>query len=785
MNGEIIKYKETFDSDRLAHIVKNKELYIKQLRPECSENDYDPFLLPERYLKNSINSSCDIEYKQVGGEGRYFAIGGLSLQSFAREIRHSISSDYIDIDMVNAHPTILSFLCKTMDIETPNLDKYIKNRDKIINEILDKNEKSDVKKMILSILNGGNNDYHNIAFKSKWLVDYKKEIEKAHDLICNIKKDEFKEYKKNASKKFNVKSSFINKMLCVFENDILKHIIDFFDIKQNSVCVLCFDGLMLPKKEYDLSGCEKYIKNKMNIKIKLKVKPMNDGFDIPENIEKYNKDNFKWSKGANNVFDIFIKDTFNETFSDTTIANAYTELMKNDVIVINNDGDGYMWNNNTKLWEFKTAKSIMRTITDLEEYFFTLVAYIKHQIEDTDDENLQKYYYKMLMETQARHRRLKSSKGMKDAYYIASTDLFNDKFEQTLNMNHHLLPIEDNKVIDMSTGICRNRDRDDLFSFECPVKFIDNPDFSNVNKYMKTTFCENDELIDYMQERMGVFLTGETLREIEIWYGCGKNGKTTTSEILRKIMGGFYCTINKAVFIEDPKSHQAKGAAHTSHLIPMIGKRLGMSSEVKEGDEFNTTMLKGLSGGDPITYRAAYGKEEKTFVSHMKSVLMTNPKPQFDFEDKALIDRLRYIPYSARFVDNPVNKNEYQASSEFIEIMKTTELNNFFTYLVHGAVRFYKRGKKLITPKIVMAAKLQGLKEANRVGRFIEDCCSIGEEKSVSLSTLQNKFEMYLKDNGDTPMKRGEISKGLLSMQFHKWKSNGYVMFKGLDIFDG
>ena len=787
-SGTITNYTEIFDVNKLAYIIENKDVCLKKMRPECYEDKYDPFLLPERYLRKSVEGKCVVNYKQVGGVGRYFANGGLSMQSFAREIRHSIAKDlYVDIDMVNAHPTIFSFLCKKLDIDTKYLDKYIKNRDKVIKELMDKNDEGvDIKKMILSVLNGGSASYEKISFKTKWLLAYRKEIIEAHNKICDIKKDEFNEYKKIASKKHNIQASFINKILCDFENNILKHMIDFYNIKDKSVCVLCFDGVMLPKGEYDLRGCEKYISDKLNIKIKLKFKQMDEGFDIPEKIEQYNSKTFKWSKSANNIFEILMKDTFNESFSDETVANAFTELMKGDVIVINNDGDGYQWNDDNKLWEMKTSKSIMRTMTLLDGHFSALLDLIKKQLEEAE-EDMKKYYFQMLKNTQAYRKRLKSTRGMKDAYFIASTDLYDDKFEEKLNMKHHLLPIKPNRTIDMTTGICRDRTRDDLFSVECPVEFVDEPDYVNVNKYMSTTFCENQELIDYMQERMGVFLTGETLREIEIWYGCGKNGKTTTSELLRQIMGKFFCTINKAVFIEDPKSHQAKGASHTSHLIPMIGKRLGMSSEVKEGDEFNTTMLKGLSGGDPITYREAYCKDEKTFVSHMKGVLMTNPKPQFDFEDKALIDRLRYIHFNARFVDepNPNKPNEYLASGDFINLMRTTELNNFFTYLVHGAVRFYKRGKKLITPNIVMAAKLQGLKESNRVGRFVEDCCVVGDDKTTSLNIIQSKFDQYLRDNGEVPTKRGELSKGLIALNFHKWKSSGVMMFKGVAIDDG
>jgi P4 family phage/plasmid primase-like protien len=789
INGKNVEYYEVSDFDRLAHIIKNKNKYVKEMRASCSDDKYDPFLLPERYLRKSVDGRVRVQYKQVGGVGRYFAIGGLSLQSFSREIRHTIAKDhYIDIDMVNAHPTIFSHICKKYDIDSTYLDQYIKTRDEIINDLLDINTEHDrdyIKTMILSCLNGGTTAYDDLPNKTDWLTSYKNEMMTSHNKLCKIKDDEFTEHKKITTKKHNIKASFVNKLLCNFENDILKNIVDFFNVRNGESCVLCFDGLMLPKNGvYDLAGCEVYVYQQTDIKIKLKLKEMDEGFDILDtDIEAYDPTMFKWGKTANTIFEILMKDTFDESFSDETVANAFSEMFRGDIMTVNDVGDGYYWNAKNCLWELKTSKELMRLMTMLDDYFVSLITMVKQYMDEADG-NLAKFYYTIYKNAQASRKKLKSTRGMKDAYFIASTDLYDDTFEDTLNIKHHLLPIKNNKIIDLSTGIQRGRTRDDLFSFECPVEYMENANFENVDKYMATTFCENQELVDYMQERMGVFLTGETLREIDVWYGCGRNGKTTTSEILRQIMGKFFCTINKAVFIEDPKSHQAKGAAHTSHLIPMIGKRLGMSSEVKAGDEFNTTMLKGLSGGDPITYREAYSKDEKTFVSYMKGVLMTNPKPVFDFEDKALIDRLRYVHFNARFVDepDPDKPNEYLASNDFIEMMKTTELDNFFSYLVQGAVRFYARGKKLITPSIVMAAKVAGLRESDRVGRFIEEHCVVDSAKSIKASLIQNKFEQYLQDDGETPSKRGELSKGLESLGFVKWKSHGIMKFKGLTV---
>ena len=162
-------YNEVFNADKLAHIIKNQDIYVKQMRDDCSQ-DYNPFLLPERYLRNSVNSKTQVKYRQIGCDGRLFACGGLSLQSFAREIRHTIANEhYIDIDIANCNPVIMSHLCQKEKIETKYLDKYIKKREKIITELLDKNEKHGkeyIKKMILSCLNGGSQAYDNLPYKT-------------------------------------------------------------------------------------------------------------------------------------------------------------------------------------------------------------------------------------------------------------------------------------------------------------------------------------------------------------------------------------------------------------------------------------------------------------------------------------------------------------------------------------------------------------------------------------------------------------------------------------------
>jgi hypothetical protein len=69
--------------------------------------------------------------------GRYYADKGLSMQSFPRRIRHTLAKTidgvvlYHDIDMVNAHPVLLSQICELFfSFVTNHPQNYLKNTPK-------------------------------------------------------------------------------------------------------------------------------------------------------------------------------------------------------------------------------------------------------------------------------------------------------------------------------------------------------------------------------------------------------------------------------------------------------------------------------------------------------------------------------------------------------------------------------------------------------------------------------------------------------------------------------
>lgn len=287
----VLKLFETISLDKLGYIVDHFDKFRGSIRDSCFEdNDYNP-LSRARNILNSCDKKGKLEvvYYQKRNFGRYWAENGVSMQGLIREIRHTIANGlYVDIDMKNAHPVILSYLCHKNDFDCKYLDKYIADRDKYLKRY-DSREKG--KKLYLSLTNGGTSDFDKLENPDKDLVKYRNEMLKLHESFAELYEKDFKKYskrKEKEGKQYNHKAGFMNSLLCDMENKILMVMFDY--LGDSNEAVLCFDGIMLPVREkgYNMAKCEKRIEKKFpGLKMKLDIKPFNEGLKLPEVIPKY------------------------------------------------------------------------------------------------------------------------------------------------------------------------------------------------------------------------------------------------------------------------------------------------------------------------------------------------------------------------------------------------------------------------------------------------------------------------------------------------------------------
>ena len=272
----------TFKSVEIPSISNLKKIIAHWDNLEFARQD-DPLPKLKEYLSNAKDGKVPVTYAHSAKakiSGRQFVRGGCGLQSFQKAIRHTIGGDaYRDYDMVNAHPVILNQYCDKNGISHQFLSGYVKGRDAIIDVL---GMPRDVaKKLILSVMNGGLDEYNQIQNKPTWLSLFKNEIQEIHTAIAEKNPELLKAVK--ATKAFNVNGSVMNHILCDIENTILCSCIEFLKLKGVSVenVVLVFDGFMLPKGlEIDLDAMTAYAEQKTGYSVQMVEKPMTCALDI-------------------------------------------------------------------------------------------------------------------------------------------------------------------------------------------------------------------------------------------------------------------------------------------------------------------------------------------------------------------------------------------------------------------------------------------------------------------------------------------------------------------------
>ena len=122
MSGSKITINEGIVIELLDALIESDE--GREMGPEMVT------LLKKIKKKCSKKGDLCVEYSSKENlGGRFYAQGGVSLQALPQRLRQIISVPAYDIDLVNAHPTLLVQLCRKHYIPCPSLNDYVTRRD--------------------------------------------------------------------------------------------------------------------------------------------------------------------------------------------------------------------------------------------------------------------------------------------------------------------------------------------------------------------------------------------------------------------------------------------------------------------------------------------------------------------------------------------------------------------------------------------------------------------------------------------------------------------------------
>ena len=149
---------------------------ISESDNEYFTEDRKKLLIPILNAIDKDTNTLKVKHNNRFDLGRFYPNNSISPISISRHIKHTLFhyQDWVDLDMVKGHPSILYSIAKNNNLTLPSFERYLKEPDVVLNEMIDfyscEDElpltKDDVKGIFNIKIYGGN---HN-----RWVMMVKK-----------------------------------------------------------------------------------------------------------------------------------------------------------------------------------------------------------------------------------------------------------------------------------------------------------------------------------------------------------------------------------------------------------------------------------------------------------------------------------------------------------------------------------------------------------------------------------------------------------------------------------
>jgi P4 family phage/plasmid primase-like protien len=714
-DGKITKT-EFYNIEKLEYIIKNS----KQL---CIEQEHID--VAKAYLKKELTIDKGVKIKYIQRKGRFYAQGP-SLQSLPRKIRHTIAKDmYDDIDMVNAGPVILQQMCKDSKYKCKHLTTYVQNREVIFESM--KISRDDSKKIFNNLTFGGPlSDEAN-----PFMQNYSKELKLIHKQFAKDNKVEFKEFKQariDDQKTYNHESAFTSMLINTNENKILQCIYKFFGKPKN--VSFAFDGLLIEKSNANykvlIPECELDIFKHTGIAMKLKVKQMDEGYNIIENNDVVGEiegsDDVEEIEEIEEIEEVIpkkkpkIKNVDNQTIAIELIDGGHVAIA--DFVKVHvHDKFVCSIAKTYELFYFDGIKWILDAGSTI--FFRYMTTTIKKKICSLSSilyESGKKDAIDIAGNLHSVIKKLGSNTFLKDVSQCFARIVYDKHFLGKLDNNVDLLGF-DNGTYDLIKKEFRTARSDDYITqtvgYDFPVKSHGYDE--DIKDFLNKVFPD-EEVRQYVITQQSQALSGRLGKHlIHTHTGYGGNGKSIETEILSRTFGQYalkidigMLTVKRQSFTNaDPFTLQLKGARYV------------FASEPREGDTLNVGVMKDMSGGETVKARQLFSGVVEEFKPQNHIHIYCNEKLAFDGADGGAARRMKTIDYPSKF-DDAKFVNEDQGIY-LIDYNLSDKVADWKQDYMRMLLDIYDVNYKYTCPKSIEDASAEYLDSNNDVKQFVID----------------------------------------------------------------
>jgi len=237
-----------------------------------------------------------------------------------------------------------------------------------------------------------------------------------------------------------------------------------------------------------------------------------------------------------------------------------------------------------------------------------------------------------------------------------------------------------------------------------------------------------ERVAEYYITLLARALAGDCMKRMLVGIGASNSGKSMLTSVLRQCCGGYYSDWNGGNLIY---RHSSQDEAQQIRWILLLRtKRIIVSNELKTQQPLDSNMVKKLANGgeDGLSGREHRGNETSFQIGFLP-ILFAQDLPSLRPADDATMNRIRAIPYTRVYVDNPSNELELKKDPGLHEEIKTHAFRQGFLHLLFDTyTRFHQGGR--------IEEELEEIKEAVTA--------VVGEEKNIL-----DSFKLYFEITND------------------------------------
>ena len=363
-----------------------------------------------------------------------------------------------------------------------------------------------------------------------------------------------------------------------------------------------------------------------------------------------------------------------------------------------------------------------------------------------------------------------SAKSIKNLVGLAQSEEGIPVMVEELDSDPYLLNTPSGTV-NLRDASIREHDRNDLITRTTGVRYNFDAKSALWDKVLSDACGGDAELARYIQCVVGYSLIGIPLeRAFFFLHGPPGTAKSTLIDALHAALGGY---VEEADF--DTWLQKTQVGGNRGDLVRLAGARLVTSREAKPGAKWDETLLKRITGGDPLTVAAKY-ENEVTFRPAFSLIFAANDAPTAREDDDGFWARMRRIPITHQI---PLERQDKDLKHKLRE---PEHAEAILMWAIRGCAAYLSGG----FPKCaaVEASTTEYRAELDHYSAFLSDRTEMGPDFFVSRKDLRKAYEAWSEEVGRRVLLDDRaIVRKLRERKFVELPPrHGYAMWGGLQL---